>query len=136
MSQGRSHITVEDIPLIVDVVFSTASKERIRVGLLLQNGGRLKTTDITGSLNISPGTAKRIMVEFGALGLVDVSEGDKINSEEIMLFQKFNWVLSEEFRKLAVRILTSTYPINDNTESKVNDKAKENGGFSDGKPTI
>ena len=80
--RGRNYVTVEDIPLIIKVVLSTASIERVRIlDLLLNAGGRLSTSQIEFSLNISKPTAKRTMAEFKGLGIVDLIEGENENSE-------------------------------------------------------
>ena len=74
LSQGRNYITVDDIPLIIEVVFSTASIERVRIlELLIASKGTLTTTQITSSLNTTPNTAKRTMAEFKALGIAELS---------------------------------------------------------------
>jgi hypothetical protein len=118
LSLGRNYITTEDIPLVIEVVFSTASMERVRIlELLIASGGILTTTQITASLNTSPNTAKRTMAEFKALGIADLTsvEPDKPNSEkQIVLYQTFSWFKTEEFLKLknykgAVRNLPPYY---------------------------
>jgi hypothetical protein len=44
LSQGRNYINMEDIPLLVNVVLSTASMERVRIfNTLLEFGGALTT---------------------------------------------------------------------------------------------
>ena len=107
LSLGRNYLTIEDIPLLIEVVFSTASMERVRIlELLLESKeGTLSTTQITTSLNTSSNTAKRTMAEFKALGIADITNVDpnKLNSEkQIVLYQTFSWFLTEEFRKLKI----------------------------------
>ena len=99
---GRSYITIDDIPLIIRVVLSTASIERVKVlDLLLNAGGKLSTSQITNSLNVSNPTAKRTMAEFKGLGLVNMAEGDYENSEKLVhLKSEFSWFLEEEFKNL------------------------------------
>ncbi|HKR57393.1 MAG TPA: hypothetical protein VJR67_00810, partial [Candidatus Nitrosopolaris sp.] len=47
LSQGRDHITIEDIPMVIQVVLSTASLERSKIfDLLISNNGYLKTCDV------------------------------------------------------------------------------------------
>ena len=108
LSLGRNYITIDDIPLVIEVVFSTASMERVRIlELLLESKGILTTTQITASLNTSSNTAKRTMAEFKALGIADITSVDpnKPNSEkQIVLYQTFGWFLTEEFRKLKVMV--------------------------------
>lgn len=107
LSQGRNYITIEDIPLVIKVVLSTASIERVKVfDLLLRCEGRLSTSQITKALSISNPTARRTMAEFKGLGIVDM---DGIETEEhvydnteksMTLKPEFKWFLSEEFRRL------------------------------------
>ena len=79
LSQGRNYITQEDIRIVIKVVFSTASMERVRIfELLLQFRGRLTTSDITASLNIVNNTAKRTMTEFKALDLVTFNDRERM----------------------------------------------------------
>ena len=100
LSKGRNYITTEDIPLIIEVVFSTASMERVRIlELLIASNGTLTTPQITASLNTSPNTAKRTMAEFEALGIADIPEV-KANEEKIVLYQTFSWFLTQEFHEL------------------------------------
>jgi hypothetical protein len=73
LSQGRNYVTMEDMPILIKTVFSTASLERVRIfELLLEFGGKLSTSQIVESLRISNKTAKRTMAEFKAIGLIDV----------------------------------------------------------------
>jgi hypothetical protein len=99
LTQGRNYINLDDIPLLIEVVLSTASRERVGVfDLLINHNGVLQTSDITSSLNTSDKTAKRTMAEFIALGLVEL----KPNSYErtIELKKDFDWFLSDDFKKL------------------------------------
>jgi hypothetical protein len=104
LSLGRNYITVDDIPIVVKVVLSTAVIERVSIfDLLLANKGKLTTSLITAALNTSNPTAKRTMAEFKALGLVTMTRVDpeKSNSEmQILLKEDFKWFLTEEFEKL------------------------------------
>jgi hypothetical protein len=102
LTRGRNYITVEEIPLIIKVVLTTASIERVRIlDLLLNADGKLSTSQIEFSLNISKPTAKRTMAEFKGLGIVDLIEGEYENSEKIIhLKEKFSWFLGSEFKSL------------------------------------
>ena len=110
LSQGRNYITMQDIPLIIKVVFSTASKERVRIfELLIEHKGKLSTSMITDSLNTSNNTAKRTMAEFKAVGLVNLgsvttpTETGAVVEKQINLKNEFKWFLSDDFH--AVRNL-------------------------------
>jgi hypothetical protein len=103
--QGRTYITMEDMPILIKTVFSTASLERVRVfELLLAFGGKLTTTKIEESLNVSGNTAKRTMAEFKAIGLVDVGEVETQHGgspeKQIKLVEKLEWYLSQDFDEL------------------------------------
>ncbi len=111
LSQGRNFITIEDISLLVKVVLSTASIERVKVfDLLLERDGRLSTSQITKGLTISNPTARRTMAEFKGLGIINMvgeseDEGNEQqlydNTEKTMTLKpEFRWFLSEGFRKL------------------------------------
>jgi hypothetical protein len=112
LSQGRNYITLQDIPLVIKVVFSTASHERVRIfELLIEHQGKLSTSIITESLNTSNNTAKRTMAEFRAVGLVNLRNvktptetGGAVVEKQITLKDDFDWFLSDDF--LAVRNLS------------------------------
>jgi hypothetical protein len=96
---------MEDIPLLINVVLSTASMERTRIfKLLLEFGGALTTTEIEQSLNVSDKTAKRTMAELKAIELVSVEEVESHHGGspelQIKLFDQFKWFLGPEFKEL------------------------------------
>jgi hypothetical protein len=112
VSQGRTYLTIDDIPILIKVVLSTASRERTMIfDLLLAGDGKMNTTQIVKSLNISSTTALRTMAELKALELVSgnfgneeyLYEGMENYSNEqykITLHPDFEWFLTDEFRKL------------------------------------
>jgi len=69
LSKGRDHLTLEDIPIVIHVVLSTASLEKSKIfdllisnnGYLKSNNGYLKTRDVVNLLNTTPPTARRAM---------------------------------------------------------------------------
>ena len=100
-SDSEGYITLEDIPLIIKVVLSTASIERVTMfDLLLAYKGTMTTTQIANSLNISQPTALRTMTELKALGLVDMIDGDSNTPAKITLDPRFNWVFDKQFLEL------------------------------------
>ena len=101
---GRNFVTLDDIPLIIGVVLSTASKERVTVfDLLLAKDGVLTASDISLSLNMSPPTAHKTMLQLWVLELVDEEGSDDIDTiHRITLKPKFKWFTSREFRELRV----------------------------------
>ena len=104
LSHGRNYITVEDISLVIKVVLSTGSIERVLIlDLLIAHKGSLTTSQITTAMRIANNTAKRTMTEFKGLELVTMERTDlnKSNSEyKITLNPKFEWFLTDEFKKL------------------------------------
>jgi hypothetical protein len=99
---GRNFITLEDIPIIVKTVLSTANIDKVGVVYrLVKNNGILTTKEIEESLNVSKPTALRNMVELKVIGLVDLEEeiAGK-NPKSISLKKEFDWLLGEEFQKL------------------------------------
>lgn len=104
LSHGRNYITIQDISLVLKVVLSTGSIERVLIlDLLIAHNGTLTTSQITTAMNISNSTAKRTMTEFKGLELVTMerTDNEKSNSEyKITLNPKFNWFLIDEFKEL------------------------------------
>jgi hypothetical protein len=99
---GRNFVTMEDIPIVVKTVLSTAQIDRVKIfSLLLASKGRsLSTSRITLSLNISPQTARRKMTEFKAIGLVNEEDSGSNHELSIRLKPEFSWFLSEEFNQI------------------------------------
>ena len=102
LSQGRNYITLNNISIIISVVLSTASKERVTIfDLLLAHDGKLTASEISMSLNMSLPTARRTMLELWVLRLVDKDNPDDNSSvKEISLKPEFRWFISEEFARL------------------------------------
>ena len=100
---GRNYVAIEDLPIIIKVVLSTAPMERVTVfDILLANNEILTTNQVTEFLGVSKPTALRTMTELKALGLVEMKEddGNIRNAMEISLKEQFDWFLSEEFKTL------------------------------------
>lgn len=104
LSQGRNHITIEDIPMVIQVVLSTCSILRaIIFDLLIENKGVLTTSKIVDNLNTSKPTALRTMTELKATSLVtmgDVNPGEYNSERVISLKPAFAWFLSDKFAEL------------------------------------
>jgi DNA-binding transcriptional ArsR family regulator len=101
LSRGRNYITLEDISLIIKVMLSTASIERVTIfDLLLAYKGTMTTTQIADSLNISQPTALRTITELKALGLVEMVNGGSNTPAKITLDPQFNWVFDKQFLEL------------------------------------
>ena len=125
ISQGRNFITKEDVSIVIKVVLSTASIERVAVfDLLLAHGGKLQTPVIEESLNVTSSTALRTMTEFKAIGLVDSNKNNgSSHVNEITLKPEFDWFLTTEFRDLRDNYKPQKY-----TETEEHDKSAGNIG--------
>jgi predicted transcriptional regulator len=113
LQTGRNYITIDDIPVVVKTVLSTAHVDRVATFTLLisMKDGKLSTAQIMEFLNKSKHTALKTMTEFKAIGLVEMDkisiEGKtedgikyKTITEQITLKKEFKWFLSEEFDRL------------------------------------
>jgi hypothetical protein len=104
LSQGREYITLADIPIIANVVLSTASIERVTIfQLLISINGKLSTQEIIQGLNTTKPTALKTMTELQAIGLVRMYDDDpeRYNSKkEIELRSEYKWFLTDEFKEL------------------------------------
>jgi hypothetical protein len=107
LSQGRDYVTIEDdLPLVVKVVLSgAASVERVKIlNALLDrtDHGYVSVSDLTTITRMSEKSAKKVMAEFKALGLVDLIELGENGKPflQIRLRDGFKWFLSDEFGEL------------------------------------
>lgn len=104
LSKGRTHFTMDDIPIVIHTALSTASTSRVRIfELLIANKGNLTSHQIVDYLNTTRPTALKTMTELKATELVDMIDHDpeQYNStKEIKLKSKFKWFLTKEFVEL------------------------------------
>lgn len=103
LSQGRDYISLVDIPLLIKLVLSTASRERVIVfDHLLENDGLLDSTNIAEHLKVSKNTALKTMTELIVLGIGNriALDNNNNNAFQIQLNPEFEWFLSPEFKKL------------------------------------
>ena len=140
LSQGRNYLTMEDIPLLIKVVLSTASIERVMVfDLLLAHNGTITTSQMVKSLGIAKSTALKTMAELNILGLVSGNHFDMLEENEeynysrlpsvhdkgtnekkaITLNKEFEWFLSEEFKNLRESFIPDGKCKYDDTRVKV-----------------
>ena len=100
---GRNYITDEDLQVVIDVVLSSAARDRSEmIRLLIENNGQLTTKEIQEKLNLATNdTALRKMKQLELLGLVNVV--DVISSTKpikaIKLKDDYSWLLSEQFKE-------------------------------------
>jgi hypothetical protein len=112
LSQGRPHITVDsDLPLIIKVVLSgAASIERVKLLDLLLSGSKDKIytfEEVAEAIGTSINTAKRVMVEFKALKLVEYE--DLVGAVSIRQKEGFDWFFTPEFKKLKGDFMTGDF---------------------------
>jgi hypothetical protein len=102
LSQGRNFITLEDIPLVIKVVLSTASIDRVNIfDLLISSHGSLTAKRISDSLNMFAPVARATMTELKATELVDMPEPENQTDKlTIILKSQFRWFLGRKFAKL------------------------------------
>jgi hypothetical protein len=109
---GRTHITLDDIPLVVKTALDTAVIEWVSLlSLLVASNGKLTTDQIQDSVHMSRPTVLRTMAEFEAIGLVTMS---KIDTDKpgrppkmMVLNPRFDWFLTDELIK---KIIPHTTP--------------------------
>lgn len=141
LSQGRNYVTRTDIPIVINVVLSTASIERVRVfETLLNFGGSLTTRQVCDYIGIQPPTAKKTMTELKAIGLVSIGTIPSEHGEptyEMILEEKFDWFLSDEFKELKYRkIFSPLIPYDSIQKCIVLDDTRQGGNFSFGMPGL
>ena len=75
LQNGRNYITLEDVPTVVKTAMDSAQIERVSMfNLLLAHGGKLTTTQMLESLSVSRKTALKTMLEFKAIGLIEIED--------------------------------------------------------------
>lgn len=100
LQNGRNFITLEDVPIVVKTAMDSAQIERVSMfNLLLAHGGKLTTTQMLESLSVSRKTALRTMIEFKAIGLIEIEdfhEPEQNNiSKRMVLNPRLNWMLTD-----------------------------------------
>jgi hypothetical protein len=104
--QGRTQITVDDLPMVMDVALSSAPWDRIIAFSYLLSREKIATKELMTDLKCSRNRAIRTMKTLELLELVSLEE-EKISTyggEQIgyimRLRDEFNWFKTAEFRKL------------------------------------
>lgn len=102
---GRNYLTMDDVPILIKTVLSTAPLERVLIfDLLLNTNGILTRPQIQDFLKISRPTTLKTMIALDVLGLVDFTKEEENNNNlpaKITLKKEFDWFLSDEFKKLS-----------------------------------
>ena len=138
ISQGRNSIGLQDIPIVIKVVLSTAMVSRVKIfDLLLKNGGELKTSDITKGLRVSEPTARRTMREFYALGIAEISAISGYGNAEIKitLRSEYEWFKGKEFEKLREGFIPANNNDGANNDNNVIDSSNGKANDDDNNKT-
>jgi predicted transcriptional regulator len=108
----------DDIPIVIKVALSSANRNRVSILRYMitktrhaDNGGQIVhetkffTKDLTGALDISKTTARRIMKELQLLGIVRVGKESryadgKHKEDYIELLDRFKWLIQKPFQKI------------------------------------
>ena len=137
ISPGRDSINLQDIPLVIKIALSTATRRGVEIlDLLLRKNGELLTSDITNGLTVSEPTARRTMREFEALGIADISAvAGYVNTEPKMtLGSEYDWFKSKDFEQL--RREEEVHICYGNEDGKINDIIAEQSLASSEEPDL
>ena len=121
--EGRNHITLDDISIVIKTAMDSAQIERVSLfNLLLAHGGTLTTTQIFQSLRIARKTALRTMAEFHVIGLVEMENfhepGQNNVNKRMVLSPNLSWLLTDSvITKFFPQITSSFFQGDDNTIS-------------------
>ena len=104
---GRTQIEKDDLRLIIELAIDSAPPTRAKLlGLLIDNEGELKTTEVEELLQCSKTTALKEMETLKALHVCDIKESvGMVGQPEkiITLKNDFRWFMSDECRNLRNR---------------------------------
>lgn len=104
--KGRTRITINDLPIVIDVALSSAPYNRVITFAYLLNKGKVTTKGLMEDLICSRSTAIRKMKTLELLELVDLEKkrvetmGGEQSSYTMKLKEEFKWFTTGEFKKL------------------------------------
>ena len=89
----------------------------------LAHGGKLTTTEMLESLSVSRKTALKTMVEFKAIGLIEIEDfhesGQNNISKRMVLNSRLNWLLTDP-------VITKFFPhTNEKEKERLKEEVKE-----------
>ncbi len=96
---GRNYITMDDLSVVMDIVLSSASKERIDLlKLLIANNGQITTDQFLEKRRGTRSTALKTMKQLEILGLVDeiTVPATTKHCKAIRLKEQFRWILADK----------------------------------------
>ncbi len=99
---GRNYVTVEDIRILIPIVFSSMPDDRRKIwNLLVENDGYLDYENVARGFKCHPKHAYRIMKKLDILGVADLHEGD--SSDEYNKERK-HLALKDEYKSLLQKL--------------------------------
>ena len=110
---GRNYITKEDLSVVISVVLSSASRERVELfKLLLEHNGKISSSEFQDAAQVSKPTALKEMQLLTVIGLVDKydDEAETKPVTTIRLKSDYHWFLSDEFRQYWSKFNASLIP--------------------------
>jgi len=106
--QGRTQLTKQDLPLLIEVVLSSAPQDRVQAfEYLLQKKAAISAAELQRALNCSRDTAYRTMKTLDILRLATLTQIEEHGATENIISIKpdLEWFQTEEFQKLRHQIL-------------------------------
>lgn len=104
--RGRRQISIDDLPVALDVALSSAPWDRIQAFAYVLSKEKVNAFELEKNLKCSRNTALRMMETLKLLDLVDhgpskiqTASGEQ-RAFEIRLKKKFEWFHSDEFKSL------------------------------------
>ena len=120
---GRNYVTDEDLPVVIAVALSSASRDRVELfKRLLDCDGKQNTEQFMESAKVSRSTALKEMKSLSILGLVDIFD-EQLETKPvktIKLKNEYGWFLSLEFKKYMREFDASLSPKNSKLSHKEN----------------
>jgi predicted transcriptional regulator len=104
--KGRTQVTIDDLPVVIDVALSSAPWDRVIAFAYLLNKDKVTTKGLMEDLKCSRTKAIRTMKTLELLELVDLKEenistsGGEQTGYTMSLKKEFSWFTTEEFRRL------------------------------------
>lgn len=97
---GRNYLSSEDLKPVLEVVMSSAPKERVALfRLVLEHEGQINTNQFIEKTKVSRDTALKNMQLLTLVGLVNKTEEESVTKDitTIKLKDDYQWCIQEEF---------------------------------------
>ncbi|HLN89050.1 MAG TPA: primase C-terminal domain-containing protein, partial [Candidatus Binatia bacterium] len=130
--QGRRSISIDDLPVVLDVALSSAPWDRILALSFILSNNTVTTSQLQSALRCSRGKAIRTMETLKLLDLVKVGNtiiqtyGGEQHGFEMSLKKEFKWFQSDEFKQLwRQKTEYPDMPIQIKTEAELQERLSE-----------